>query len=469
VLSNAEAIEKFKEIIGSQESWQDLKESQFVNHMAIFQAWAMSSAQYAVERAVQETFLSTALNAPSIRAHAEDRGYVPRKACPSVGTISVKNNGSNDVVIPANQPFRANVNSGGYLVKEPVTIQPAATVTAAISQLLRSEAIHTVTAEKPYYEILFDASVTGTISQIDVFVDPLGGTEYVEWQSARMFQNTLSDSTVFDEFYTHNGQIGIRFGNGEFGQVLPIGASVQCVLWVTDGPTVLLQGQPLIPCGAILDNIGAAASLEIMTASQITGGEPAETGDELRRSLMYWPLYQEQLVWKEDYEFFLKNKFPEILWINVWGEAEAEAAAGRSSVDFVNKIFVSAYAQNNEQIGQDILDELQGVKLLNRKFQWVAPVVVYFTVSITGCISSKYSPVTVSAAITAGLNLNYGINSRARRPEVLIKDVYSIIEATGYFADGDYTVTLSGAHDANAINEIVAIDPVSTVIALTNI
>jgi len=56
VLSNDEAIAKFKEIIGSAETWQNLKDSQFVNHMAIFQTWALRDAQYRAERAIQVVF-----------------------------------------------------------------------------------------------------------------------------------------------------------------------------------------------------------------------------------------------------------------------------------------------------------------------------------------------------------------------------------------------------------------------------
>jgi hypothetical protein len=280
----------------------------------------------------------------------------------------------------------------------------------------------------------------------------------VSWQLARLFQNTLPDSTVYDEFYTHTGQMGIRFGNGDYGKILPMDASVRIVLWLTEGETVLQAGMSLAPSGSVLDINGAVAKLICTVSVMADGGAPIETSEELRKNLLYWPLYQEQLVWQEDYKYFLRRAFPEILWINVWGESEAEAQLGYKNVDFINKIFISAYAENGEAISSDVMTKLQDIRLLNRRFQWVFPVVHYFYVSIVGKISSKYASETVRSRIYASLETSYGLDSRSRKPDVLLKEIYALVEATGYFADGDYTVELAGNHEISALNQIIAID-----------
>ena len=468
MLSNDEAIEKFKEIIGTKEGWQYLKDSQFVNHLSVFMSWALRASQYGSERAMQEQFLSTALNQSSIMAHAEDRGYIPRKATPSTGIVTIKNTGKNAVSIPEGQMFKSNYGID-YRMAIPDTIVPGAVAYANVSQLSQQVILHDVTAEKPYYEILFDAALTSSISQIDVSVDLHDGAGYLSWQIARLFQNTLPVSTVYDEFYTHTGQIGIRFGNGDYGSIIPLGASIKIVLWLTAGPTVLQAGMSLAPTGGagILDITGAPATMTFIIGVMVIGGEPVETSEELRKNLFYWPLYQEQLVWQEDYEFFLRREFPEILWINVWGETEAESESGYKNLEFVNKIFVSAYALNNTEIGTDIMTKLQSVRLLNRRFQLVFPVVHYFTVTIVGAVSSKYATATVRAKITEALETNYGLNSRLRKPDVLLKEIYALVEATGYFADGDYTAALAGNHEITALNQIIAINMESSIIDLT--
>jgi len=467
MFSNEEAIEKFKEIIGQKEGWQYLKDSQFVNHLSVFVSWALRASQYGSERALQEHFLSTALNHSSILAFAEDRGYIPRKASPSKGEITITNSGTSAVSIPAGQTFRSAYGID-YRMEIPDTVLPGATATAVVVQLLKESIVHEVSEAKHYYEILFDVALTGKIYRVDVSVDLHEGAGYQEWQLARLLQNTMPNSTVYDEFYTHTGLIGIRFGNGDFGKIVPLGASVLCVLWLTDGATNLQTGMTLTPTGdSLLIAGGERQSITFTVSSPIVGGEQLETGDELRKNLFYWPLYQEQLVWKEDYEFFLKHKFPEILWINVWGETEAEHAIGRKRLEFINTIFISAYAVNNESIGSEIMDALSSVNLLNRKFEFVAPVVIPFMVLVSGKVSSKYDPLIVKSLIIDRLNIQYGVNSRSRKPDVLLKDVYALVEATGCFNDGDYHVRLIGEHETSNLNEIIAINLELSTISLT--
>ncbi len=155
MLSTDEAVEKFKEILGAKEGWQFLKDSQFFNHLATFQAWAMRSAQFDAERALQEFFLSTALNRSSIAAQAEDKGYLPRLPGPSSGQVSIKNNGANQVEIPALQAFQSN-RGVAYLIKYPVVVQPGETVTATAYQLSIQTVVETITSADPFIEILFD-------------------------------------------------------------------------------------------------------------------------------------------------------------------------------------------------------------------------------------------------------------------------------------------------------------------------
>lgn len=473
MFSNDVAIAKFKAIIGEKEGWQYLKDSQFVNHLSVFVSWALRASQYGSERALQEQFLSTALNQYSILSHAEDRGYIPRKALPSTGSVTIKNNGTASVALPTGLSFQSNY-AIDYRIEIPTTILHGETATVDISQILQVSVLHEVTEAKPYYEIIFDGTISGKISRIDVSVDQQDGAGYKKWELARLLRNTMPDSTVYDEFYTHTGQMGIRFGNGDFGCIVQLGASVLCDLWLTEGATLLQAGIQLTLSytSDLLDIDGQIASITVTVSDTISGGSPLEAGDELRKNLFYWPLYQEQLVWKEDYEFFLRHTFPEILWINVWGEKEAETAINRKRLDFINRIFVSAYAEDDELIGLDIMNELQNFPLLNRRFKWVEPKVTYFRVLITGAVDSKYDPVAVNAQITESLEVNYGLNSRLRKPVALLKDIYALVEATGSFAEvGDYTVTLAGdtGYETPELNEIIAIDIGASAISLTRL
>ncbi len=455
MLSNDEAIAKFKEIIGSAETWQNLKDSQFVNHMAIFQAWALRDAQYRAERAIQEFFLSTALNQSSIQAQAEDKNYVPRSPVPSSGTIRITNMGASySVSLLGGQAFTSNKGID-YLIRFPVTIAASGYANMTAYQAKKVTVETDVTESLPFLEILFDASLAGTIYQIDVTVDD------VQWTLARMFQNAAADDLVYDEIYTHLGQRGVRFGNNIFGKQPEAGSHITCTLWTTSGQTTLLINQPLTPTWTILDSNGDNASLDVKSTTAITGGMTGESADEVRKNLIYWPMYQDQLVWKEDYEFFLKHQFPSILWVNCWGETEAEQEAGELRFEFINKIFVSAYAEGGADLSTDILTALNGCNLMNRRFEWVAPDIRDFTVSVSGSIHRKHDVATVIEQVQETLALYYDIDSRSRIDGgIFIKDIYQHINDTGYFGYGGYfTVSLAGDYSGTpSLNSVSDID-----------
>ncbi|WP_028325823.1 hypothetical protein [Desulfatirhabdium butyrativorans] len=453
MLSNDEAIAKFKAIIATLPEWQNLTDSQFVNHMAVFQAWALRDAQYRAERALQEFFISTALNRSSIAAHAEDRGYIPRPPVPSSGTIRITNTGDAPVSLAAGQSFTSNKGIS-YLIVNPITIAAGAYSDQTAYQAGITTVEADVSASQPFFEIVFDANLSGTIYRIDVYVDD------VQWSLARLFQNVDGDALVYDQFFNHLGQSGVRFGNNTFGKQPEAGSHIKCDLWLTDGDTTLLINQRLTPVGAILDTGGNTAMLDIRSITTISGGSSGESTEELKRNLLYWPLYQEQLVWKEDYQYFLTRRFPQIRWINVWGETEAEQSAGELRFEFINKIFVSAYAQGGADISSEIIAALEACKLMNRRFEWVAPDIRSFTVVVTGAVHRKFDSATVRASIEEALLSAYDMESSLRlSAPIRIKDVYRIINDTGYFGDGGYfTAQLAGDYDVtpdlNAVSDI---------------
>ena len=461
MLSNDEAVARFKEILSSKEGWQILKDSQFVGHIATFMAWALRASQFASERALQEYFLSTALNRSSISARAEDKGYMPRVPAPSSGNIQIKNNGANLVEIPALQAFQSNKGIP-YIIKYPIAVQPGETVQTTIYQLYVETVVSTVSEALPFIEILFNQALTPSIHQVDVYVNE-DGSGYVQWALAERLMNTLSDTPAYDLFYSHNGQIGIRFGNGVFGKIPAASSSVKCVLWLTSGNTVLLENLKLLVSGSVLDVNGQLATLEIKTTTQVSGGSATEETEELRRNLMYWPLYNDNFVWNEDYAFFVKRKITGILWLRVWGEAEAEQQAGQKSVDFINSIFISAYKTGEANLQTLITDAFASVKLFNRRIQWVAPVFVSFSLSITGLIYRKYTAEQVTTVVINALTSAYGKDSSSRRDIFSVKDVYQIITGTGYFNDAGakFSVAVTGPTETAKLHEMLCVGSIS--------
>lgn len=467
MIAKEDAITKFKEILSAKSSWKLLAKSQFIKHLAIFMSWCLRSALWAVERVYQEFFLSTALNDASVLAHAEDREYLPEKRNYSSGTVTITNGGSASLSLPINTPFVSDAGAE-YVTAAAVVIPAGESAIIECRQLSKEIITETVSEEKSFYEITVDAETTKKINSYTVSVDTTGeGDEYEEWEYRRLFQNSYTDEKIYDEFYDHKGQFGIRFGNDYMGTIPPVGSLIKIELWLTEGDTTLAAGQELFVSGEILDYDGNAATLTAVTATAITGGNESETIEEMRSNLHYWPVYNEKLVWKDDYVFFIKRKISDILWIKVWGEEEAEAAYG-ANVLYINKIFVSAYA-NRTGLEEEVIDRFEELSIFNRKFQWVEPSLSTFDVSITGKVARTKTISTVQSDLSDALVANYGKNSSTRKTDVLMKDIYDIINATEHFTNtGAYfEVTCTGKMAPTDLNELIHINEAGITISLS--
>ena len=193
-----------------------------------------------------------------------------------------------------------------------------------------------------------------------------------------------------------------------------------------------------------------------------------EDKESIRKNLQYWPIYNDQLVWDGDYIFFIKRNVSNIVWINVWGEREAEEQAGALSLDFINTIFVSAYAVGGADISSQVLSPLNDqAKKINRRFQWVAPVHITFTVTITGKVNKSRNLNEVETEIAAILETYYGVDAEEKKA-FLLKDAYAMIDETGFFdGAGEYfEIETTGQTSAAMLQHMVYIDIGSSTFSL---
>ncbi|MBF0121711.1 MAG: hypothetical protein HQK79_23015 [Desulfobacterales bacterium] len=454
MISKEEAKEKFKEILKQSEEWKALIDSQFVDHLSTFQSWALRDALFKIERAKQEFFLSTCINRYSLLAHAEDREYLPRKASPSYGKIKIINKSDAPVSLPMYQSFLSD-SQLEYVTMEALIIQPKGGVQVKVNQMSKKVLPYVIYEQKAFYEIIFESEISSKIRNFSLFMDTgtddSGNKIFEKWEYSRLFQNASDTSKVYDEFFTHDEKVGIRFGNGNFGKIPLIGTNVQIELWLTYGNTQLIQGQKLY----IVDS---QADIEAVTIESITGGFGVEDTEEIRRNLHYWSMYNEKLIWREDYVFYIKRKFPELLWIYVWSESENEKRYGRH-LDHVNRICISAYAKDKPNIGQDIIDYLETSPSLNKHFRFIEPIFSYFDLTIDGKVDRQTNIEAAKTNITDDLKKAYDKDSKERRSIVYVKDFYDIVNNTGYFEDQKtyFDITNSGKLKAEWMQEMICI------------
>ncbi|SKA52968.1 lipopolysaccharide biosynthesis protein BplA [Photobacterium toruni] len=444
----------FTDILKTKPSLEPLADSQVMQGVNIFQGLALEFALNKLERARQEGYSSTALNRGSILALAEGKQYIPRKPLPSRGPISIENKSEYPSGLPAHYPLISE-NQVHYMLVDAVAIDSHTTKITDVIQVEKLSLYFTIEQEKPFIEFLFGREISRQTHQFNVFVDQ-GDGYYKEWVIAPRFRNVNGRDAVFDEFYSHTDQIGIRFGNNIFGLIPKANSKVKVDLWLTKADIKLMPKQPLTP----LYPENADDKLEFVTIGGIIGGTEAESTEEIKVNSLYYELYDDNHVFDDDYSFFIKRHYPGVLWCKVWGESEQEEMEGRMDEQWVNRVFVALYSPTDPNIAQKVEKTLKTViPQLNRRYSLMPPEEVSFIAKIEGKIKRDIMLSDARKAIIKVLSDNYHKNSVNRKEKALKRDLYRSMNNLNIFAsEDDIYIELVGTTEPQNLKQMVSID-----------
>lgn len=457
-----EVEEKFQQQMAQMESWKSLVGSQFLKQLGIFINWAIEDAAFKVERARQEAFIDTALNRSSILAHGEGMEFMPRKPIAAKGVAEVTNQGEYPFTLVREREFMSDAQVI-YTILDTITVAPGETVPVAVEQRTTESLTFNVEESKPFFEILLGRELSPKVISFKVFVAE-DGENFVEWKYDRLLTNAYSDTLVYDEFYHFTDQIGIRFGNGDFGKIVPAGSVVRIDVVETEGDTILLEKQSLWPIEEIDDVNEQPVNAAITIRETVQNGANQESTEEMRRDLHYAPVYNDRLVWDNDYRFFLRRRFPDIVFAVAWGEEEAEKMWG-FNIEHINRIWICAYSPDRD-VKDACMEAVRNSPFMCRNFVWYEPEHVQFSVKIEGrvlkdCVLSEAIEAVKNALVDA-----YGKESLNRREVVRLHEVYDTVYGTGFF-DRDtgawFEVEICGQPRADLIYQMVSIDMESCV------
>lgn len=453
--------EKLKTFLSAIPSWKNLVESQFVKHLGIFLQWAIEDASFKIERAMQENFLDTALNRSSILSIGESIEYTPRKPIPAKGKAAFTNTGDAEFTLARGREFMSEAQLI-FTLEEAIVVPPHKTVEATISQRTTTNITRTITESTAFQEILLGKEFSAKVASFKVFVDE--GQGETEWEYDRLFTNCYAETLAYDEFYHFTDQIGIRFGNGEFGRLPAAGSKVRIECVETEGDIMLLVKQSLYPIEEIRDVNKQPTSATIIVSETVQGGGSQEQTEEIRRNLHYAPVYNERLLWANDYTYYLKRRYPDIVFVKAWGEEESEKMWGYD-LENINKIWICAYSPKRD-IHDVAMSAINEILFMCRRFVWYEPEHVTFWLTIEGRILPDCVLSEVKQAIADALENAYGKASQERRDQVLLHEIYELIQGTGYFEKESgawFDVAIHGQDKAEQIYQMVSIDLEKTV------
>ena len=409
-------------------AWESLADSEMVKQMSDVLGALFYETFQEVENARQDAFLSTATNRQAILAHAADRGYLPPRPKPPSGVVTITNQSpASTIQVPAAFQLLDSENRS-YYTEEEITIAPNASGTVRVQHLEKDTLTFTGNGNE-YQE--FKISDWSLVDFNVTVVDLMTGNTLAE--ETTNFWNASAEDWKFQLIYDVADEYYLRFGNGEFGRKPSNLQNLEVEVWKTNPNVRLLSESKLFPVHTILDVNNIAIPLQVKVAKPIDGGVLRATTERIRQEAQHWRDLGQRMVWKEDYIQLLRNEFPELSFVNVWGEAEQEMALGKLEYRNINKIFVSAYSTvDNNGLSLRLLSTLQEAPHpLGVDYQYVEPVAEGFVLMVSGKVPKGASLTQLENRLTNFLLMHYGKDSPYRKEEFLQAQCYQLLEKDG--------------------------------------
>jgi hypothetical protein len=272
--------------------------------------------------AINEAFLDTAQLRETVVSHAKTLNYTPRSRKSSRAFLNVVLTVPNSppfVVIPAKTQFNANLGGKNYTFtnQNAVTVRPTNGVYSAIGVEV---------SEGKFQQEIFDTRISTRYilsnknvdtSSIRVFIR---ATEQDTAETEYTFDTTIfgnsPDSTVFYVQAANDIQYELVFGKNSFGKEPEVGNIIRVEYRITSGTEAngITQFTPTSTIG------GYSASITVNKKSE--GGAEQEDIESVRFFAPRYTQLQDRAITEGDYQILLKQRFPEIQAVSVFGGDE---------------------------------------------------------------------------------------------------------------------------------------------------
>lgn len=282
-----------------------------------------------------EMFLDSAQLRNSISSHSKDLNYLPRsfRSAKIIVDISIDTTDATTpvsmVTIPKNHPFSTRVNSKTYqfVPKENILVTESENSVFTAHDVELYEGNYILDTFYTNYSIERQRFILSdpTIDTSSITVVVADDDSAVTYNLAISLLGLTQDSEVFFLQPVENDKYEVVFGNGIIGKKPKNGSTIYVEYRVCNGE---------LPNGAfefIADRaIGEFGNIEVAVGRdsagafmKATGGAIHESIDEVRFNAPRHYQTQERAITVNDYEILLKQQYPEINAITVFGGEDA--------------------------------------------------------------------------------------------------------------------------------------------------
>lgn len=284
---------------------------------------------YYVHAAFSEMFLDTAQLRENLNSHAKELGYTPRSRSSAMAEVNVQlsvpsTSTPTYINIPRNTKFvgRCNGQSFSFYNDTAVTIYPQNGVyrydgLKIYEGSIRTEA-YTVVETQPKRYIINAENCD--IESIKVFVrDNVVATSEINEYTYRedVFGVKTDDKIFYIQPYADN-KYEIYFGKDSLGFEPKHGSVVTIEYRITNGEDA--NGVRIFSSPGPISNYNA----NVFTAAMSEGGAERESLEDIRFFAPKFAQIQHRAVVEDDYSILLRNEFPEIQAVSVYGGEKAD-------------------------------------------------------------------------------------------------------------------------------------------------
>lgn len=310
---------------------------------------------------VNDAFLDTAVMRSSVLSHAKSLGYIPISAIGANATVDITVTSTIDTqaLIESTDRFEAVVDGTSYPLYPDKTYSATKvdigggdfTYTFTDVKLNQGTPLQkrfTVSSSGTQKFILTNSNIDSNTISVEIFDSAGSSSSSIYINSTEIIELTSASEVYFLQENV-DGSIEIYFGDDIIGKK-PLKNNVILVNYKVSAGDVVNGVQSIeLTSGFAIDELGISAAVVnggLTVTESVNGGSFAESTDSIKLKAPRNYSGQNRAVTEDDYTFFVKQIYPNVDAVSVWGGQDNDPP-------FYGQVFLSI-----KPIGDVVLDAI---------------------------------------------------------------------------------------------------------------
>jgi hypothetical protein len=388
---------------------------------------------YYVDRAANESFISTSTQRDTVVKLAKLLNYTPNSLTGATGTVTFSNSTPNAITVVAGAVLNSIADAAG----NQITFETSSSVTVpAVSGSVAGTASVGIKQGQTTTETIglsdgtayqtFKLSNSGVLTN-DTMTVLVGATTYTKVPYTIDYG---PNDNVYSVYTDGTGSTYIQFGDGISGKIPPSSSAINISYRYTTTAGSLGNVAANTVISVVSDNTGASISgVSVTNPTACSGGQDAESTDSIRLNAPLALRSLNRAVSLRDYSQ---------LAVQVPGIAKANAAASNYT-QVTLYIAASGGYSSSTALKNSVTNYFAGKTPPNTSISIYDFTPVFPYLSVTVNVLPQYDPIVVQGAVTSALYSLFGFDNVVFNDNITQGDVYSTIRAV----DGVAYVTIT--------------------------